>query len=115
MSGVQSNNTLREWSESAQYWEKHAPTLRMIFAPVTRALIEEASIVAGQTVLDVAAGAGEPSLTSATLREKLLMLSLAERSRMIPEVEKAARGFFPEGTMSFPAQMIIVTGKKREK
>ena len=280
MSGIQSNNTLREWSDSAQYWEKHAATLRMIFAPVTRALIEEASIVAGQTVLDVAAGAGEPSLTiaevvgtsgsvtctdaitdmvraaerdarkreitnisfhqcladalpfadgsfdavvsrlgvmffpnplaalremlrvtrasgslalvvwdtsesnpflnvistvvaryveippadadapgafrfaecgklarslseagatnvrerplkfriegpmsfpefwelrsetSATLREKLLMLSRAERSRMMLEVEKAARGFFPGETMSFPAQMIIVTGKK---
>ena len=65
MSAIESNNILREWSESAQYWEKHAATLRTIFAPVTRALIKEAGIVVGQKVLDVAAGTGEPSLTIA--------------------------------------------------
>src|ERR671937_857290 len=67
MSAIQSNETLREWSESAQYWAKHAATLRTIFAPVTRALIEEAGIAAGQDVLDVAAGAGEPSITIAEI------------------------------------------------
>src|SRR5947209_620453 len=61
----ESNSTLREWSESARYWEKHAATLRTIFAPVTSALIQQAGIVVGQNVLDVAAGAGEPSLTIA--------------------------------------------------
>src|SRR5437879_4641027 len=61
----QSNSTLREWSESARYWEKHAATLRMIFAPITRALIQQAGIAPGQKVLDVAAGTGEPSLTIA--------------------------------------------------
>ncbi len=65
MSAIQSNNTLREWSESAYYWEKHAATLRTIFAPITRALIKEAGIAAGQKVLDVAAGTGEPSITIA--------------------------------------------------
>ena len=63
MGAIESNDTLREWSESAQYWEKHATTLRTIFAPVTSALIKEAGIVEGQKVLDVAAGPGEPSLT----------------------------------------------------
>src|SRR3989442_12842728 len=61
----QSNSTLREWSESARYWEKHAATLRMIFTPATTALIAEAGIASGQKILDVAAGAGEPSLTIA--------------------------------------------------
>ncbi len=65
MSAIQSNNTLREWSESAYYWEKHAATLRAMFAPITRALIKEAGIAAGQNVLDVAAGTGEPSITIA--------------------------------------------------
>ena len=65
MSAIPSNETLREWSESAQYWEKHAATLRTIFAPVTRALIQEAGISPGKNVLDVAAGAGEPSITIA--------------------------------------------------
>lgn len=36
-----------------------------MFAPLTRALIEDAEIGPGQTVLDVAGGPGEPSLTIA--------------------------------------------------
>ena len=58
-------HNLREWDQSAPYWQKHASIIRQMFAPVTVALIEEAGIIAGQTVLDVAGGAGEPSLTIA--------------------------------------------------
>jgi ubiquinone/menaquinone biosynthesis C-methylase UbiE len=65
MGHFQLKDTLREWSESAPYWEKHSATIRTMFAPVTRALIEDASIVRGQSVLDVAAGPGEPSITIA--------------------------------------------------
>ncbi len=65
MGAIESNDTLREWRESAQHWEKHAQTLRTMFAPITRALIEEAGIAEGQSVLDVAGGPGEPSLTIA--------------------------------------------------
>ena len=53
------------WAESAQYWTKHSDTIHKMFAPLTRALIERAGIQQGQTVLDVAGGAGEPSLTIA--------------------------------------------------
>lgn len=56
---------LEGWAESAQYWTKHCPTIHKMFAPLTRALIERAGIHQGQTVLDVAGGAGEPSLTIA--------------------------------------------------
>jgi SAM-dependent methyltransferase len=56
---------LREWRESAPFWEKHASTIRTMFAPLTRALIEQAGISEGQKVLDVAGGPGEPSLTIA--------------------------------------------------
>jgi len=59
------NDLLREWSESAAAWSRHSATIRMMFAPVTAALIEEARISAGQLVLDVAGGPGEPSLTIA--------------------------------------------------
>jgi len=65
MGKTQSNSTLREWSESARYWEKHAATLRTIFAPATAVLIAESGISSGQSVLDVAAGTGDPSLTIA--------------------------------------------------
>ena len=59
------SNTLQEWRESAPYWEKHRDVIRAMFGPLTQALIEEAGIGAGQSVLDVAGGAGEPSLTIA--------------------------------------------------
>jgi len=58
-------DVLREWRESAPFWEKHGPAIRQMFAPVTFALIEEAGIQSGHSVLDVAGGTGEPSLTIA--------------------------------------------------
>src|SRR5688500_7201194 len=63
MSQVQLSDTLHEWRESAKYWETHAQTIQKMFAPVTAALIEDAGIIEGDTVLDVAGGPGEPSLT----------------------------------------------------
>jgi ubiquinone/menaquinone biosynthesis C-methylase UbiE len=53
------------WQESARYWTKHSDTIHKMFVPLTRALIERAGIHEGQTVLDIAGGAGEPSLTIA--------------------------------------------------
>ena len=65
MGQVQLSDTLREWRDSAKYWERHARTIQTMFAPVTAALIEEAGIIEGDAVLDVAGGPGEPSLTIA--------------------------------------------------
>jgi ubiquinone/menaquinone biosynthesis C-methylase UbiE len=61
----QTDEVLREWRDSAFYWQKHIDTIRVMFAPLTRALIDEAGIVEGDSVLDVAGGSGEPSLTIA--------------------------------------------------
>lgn len=61
------NNLLREWSESAKAWRENSATIAMMFTPLTTALIETAGISAGQSVLDVAGGPGEPSLTIATV------------------------------------------------
>ena len=65
MSQVLVSDTLHEWQQTAPYWTKHHNTIRTMFAPLTRALIKQAHIVQGQSVLDVAGGAGEPSLTIA--------------------------------------------------
>src|SRR6266849_6616915 len=62
---VHDNKTLQEWRATAPFWRKHSATIRTMFAPLTEALIEDAGIREGQTVLDVAGGAGEPSLTIA--------------------------------------------------
>ncbi len=59
------NEVLREWRESASYWAKHLATIRTMFAALTQALIDDANIVEGHSVLDVAGGSGEPSLTIA--------------------------------------------------
>src|ERR1044071_4671317 len=58
-------NMLDVWTESARYWTKYSDTIHKMFVPLTRALIERAGIQKGQTVLDIAGGAGEPSLTIA--------------------------------------------------
>jgi SAM-dependent methyltransferase len=58
-------NVLREWRESAPYWAKHYGMIRSMFAPITTALIEAAAIKEGHSVLDVAGGSGEPSITIA--------------------------------------------------
>jgi hypothetical protein len=52
------------------------------------------------------------SQISDTLREKLAKLSAAEQSQITGEVEQAVSEFFPANQMRFPAQMIIVAGKK---
>ena len=59
------DNMLDVWTESARYWTKYSHTIHQMFVPLTRALIERAGIRKGETVLDVAGGAGEPSLTIA--------------------------------------------------
>lgn len=59
------DEVVNAWRESAAYWEKHRAAIRWMFAPVTRALVEEAAIREGHRVIDVAGGAGEPSLTIA--------------------------------------------------
>ena len=58
---------LEAWQESAKYWAQHRDTIHRMFAQLTQALIEAAQIRAGQHVLDVAGGAGDPSLTIAEL------------------------------------------------
>jgi ubiquinone/menaquinone biosynthesis C-methylase UbiE len=65
MNEAEQQKILQEWRASAPFWERHASTIRVMFAPVTDALIQDAAIVKGQSILDVAGGAGEPSLTIA--------------------------------------------------
>ncbi|MCM3903762.1 MAG: class I SAM-dependent methyltransferase [Pyrinomonadaceae bacterium] len=65
MSQIQETEVLREWRQSASYWQKHIGTIHTMFSPVTQALIEDAGLKEGDAVLDVAGGPGEPSLTIA--------------------------------------------------
>src|ERR1044071_5095924 len=56
------DEVLGRWSRTAPFWDQHRETLRELFGPVSEALIEEADVVPGCSVLDVATGSGEPAL-----------------------------------------------------
>ena len=61
----QDKEAIKQWSRAAPYWEKYRETIRAMFAPITQALIEDAHIARGHSVLDVATGPGEPALSIA--------------------------------------------------
>jgi ubiquinone/menaquinone biosynthesis C-methylase UbiE len=60
-------DTINRWSDAAPFWEKHREIIRHMFAPVTNALVEDALIGSGDSVLDIATGPGEPALSIASL------------------------------------------------
>ena len=52
-------------SDSVPYWEKHRELIRDMFSPITKALLDDAEVRPGDTVLDVATGPGDPALSIA--------------------------------------------------
>jgi SAM-dependent methyltransferase len=79
---------ISQWTGSAPYWEKHRDIIREMFSPVAEALIAEAQIKSGRTVLDVATGPGEPALTIA---ERVGLEGKVVGVDVIPEMAEAAR------------------------
>ena len=58
---------LAAWEESSRYWRKHQASIEQLFAPLTTALIDAAQIRRGEHVLDIGGGAGQPSLSIASM------------------------------------------------
>jgi SAM-dependent methyltransferase len=56
------------WNEAADRWRRNGAIVRELTAPVSRAMIDRASPLAGERWLDVASGVGDPG---ALLRETL--------------------------------------------
>lgn len=56
------NRTRVQWDEAAAGWDRHGPKIRNWLGGPTDAMLKMAGIRAGQTVLDVAAGAGDQTL-----------------------------------------------------
>ncbi len=89
---TETDEVLREWRESAFYWQKHADTIRIMFAPITQALIDDAQIREGENVLDVAGGAGEPALTIAETVGPTGSVTYTDAAReMVAAAESEAR------------------------
>jgi SAM-dependent methyltransferase len=61
-----SDDVARAWRESATFWERHAETVGAMFGPISDRLIGAARVASGARVLDVAGGAGDPSLALAS-------------------------------------------------
>ncbi len=57
--------TEQQWQEAAEAWHRWGPTLNSWLGPVTEVMLDMAKVGPGHRVLDVAAGAGEQSITTA--------------------------------------------------
>ena len=91
-SQTETNQTLREWRDSAPYWAKYRETIGTMFAPLTEALIADTQIERGHSVLDVAGGPGEPSLTIAqTVGESGSVTCTDAVAEMVEAAEAEAR------------------------
>lgn len=59
------NTTRDQWQAAAEAWYRWSPTLNQWLGKATDKMLEMAGISSGHRVLDVAAGAGEQSITTA--------------------------------------------------
>ena len=59
------NTTHDQWQTAAEAWYRWSPTLNQWLGKATETMLEMAGISTGHRVLDVAAGAGEQSITTA--------------------------------------------------
>ena len=54
--------TRDQWDSAATGWDRHGPAIRNWLAKPTAAMLNMAAVASGQSVLDVAAGAGDQTL-----------------------------------------------------
>jgi len=59
--------THRQWQEAAEAWYRWSPLLHRWLGNTTDKMLEMAGVSSGQKVLDIAAGAGEQSITAARM------------------------------------------------
>nr|WP_288837392.1 class I SAM-dependent methyltransferase [uncultured Flavobacterium sp.] len=59
------NTTRDQWQETADAWFRWSPTLNQWLGNATEKMLDMAGITTGYHVLDIAAGAGEQSITTA--------------------------------------------------
>ncbi len=88
MTDEQAADITRAWREAAGYWTKHALLVRALFAPLTEKLLAAAALPAGAQVLDIAGGAGEPSLVIA---ERIAPDGFVTCTDIAPEMIAGAR------------------------
>ncbi|MBL8859278.1 MAG: class I SAM-dependent methyltransferase [Planctomycetes bacterium] len=132
--------TQQQWQEAAEAWHRWGPTLNSWLGPVTEVMLDIAKVGTAQRVLDVAAGAGEQTMTIARrvgptghvlatdISSKILEFAAAEAQRrglsnvecrvMDGENLDVQRGTFDAvvsrvGLIYFPDQQKALAGMKR--
>src|SRR6187551_584897 len=59
------NTTREQWQDAADAWYRWSPTLNSWLGKATDRMLDMAAIGEGDRILDIAAGAGEQSITAA--------------------------------------------------
>jgi ubiquinone/menaquinone biosynthesis C-methylase UbiE len=59
--------TRKQWQNAAASWHRWTPTIQAWLEPVTESMLAMAKLKPGDHVLDLAAGAGEPSISAARI------------------------------------------------
>ena len=57
--------TRAQWDQAAEAWHRWGPLLNRWLGPATERMLDLAGVEAGSKVLDVAAGAGEQTISAA--------------------------------------------------
>ena len=57
--------TREQWQTAAEAWDRWGPTISRWLGPATEVMLDLADVTTGSRVLDVAAGAGEQTITAA--------------------------------------------------
>jgi ubiquinone/menaquinone biosynthesis C-methylase UbiE len=83
------DDVVQAWRGSASYWDRHRDLMRAWLAPVTGGMTAASAVREGDSVLDVAGGAGEPSLTFARLVGPAGRVTCTD---VAPEMAAAASG-----------------------
>ncbi len=109
---MHSDRTGLEWDNTAQGWDRHSPSIRVWLKQPTEAMLKMAGVAPGQTVLDVAAGAGDQTLDLAALvgpTGRVVATDISERFLALAQRNAAKAGFSNVTTHHADAEHLDVT------
>ncbi len=105
------DSSRRDWDSAAEGWDKHAPAIRAWLKRPTDAMMSMAGVAAGQTVLDIAAGAGDQTLDLARLvgpEGRIVATDISERILSCAAMNASKAGYTNVTTHRADAQHLDV-------